>query len=256
MFKKLNIFTSKEHRQETPQRLLPVQTDIHAHLVPGIDDGARDICHGADMAQELERLGIRRLVLTPHVTDEVFPNTPATIDPPLALLKRELQERGSKLDIHVSAEYRIDELFYSQLREGLVRPMPGNYLLIECDWISEPLRLETFVTELVSHYGYRPILAHPERYPYYQREPGNYLRLRRMGLRFQINLLSLAGFYGNHVRDLAKEMMEKNMVEFIGSDLHNHKHLDSITRYLNSKEYVYLERYSFRLLNDKVFNDA
>lgn len=256
MFKKLNIFTSKEHRPEAPQRPLPVLTDIHAHLVPGIDDGARDICHGADLAQELERLGIRRLVLTPHVTDEVFPNTPSTIDPPLALLHNELRERGSRLDIHVSAEYRIDELLYAQLRQGLVRPMPGGYLLIECGWMSEPFRLEAFVTELVRHYGYRPILAHPERYPYYQREPGQYLRLRRMGLRFQINILSLAGFYGTQVRELAKEMMEKNMVEFIGTDLHNHRHLDSITRYLNSREYAHLERYSSRLLNDKVFADA
>lgn len=255
MFKKLNFLTSHQHRQR-PQQLLPVQTDIHAHLVPGIDDGARDICHAADLAQGLEELGIRKMILTPHVTDEIFPNTPATIDPALAHLRNELKDRGSGLQLAVSAEYRIDDLLYTQLRQGIVRPMPGDYILIECGWITEPFRLNAFVTELVRTYGYKPILAHPERYPYYQRQPSNYLRLRRLGLRFQINLLSLAGFYGKEVRALTKEMIEKGMVEFIGTDLHNHRHLDTIKEYLNSSEYNFLQRHSPTLLNDTVFADT
>ena len=122
--------------------------------------------------------------------------------------------------------------------------------------MSEPFRLEAFVNELVRTYGFKPILAHPERYPYYQREPSNYLRLRRMGLRFQINLLSLSGFYGKQVRDLAKEMLDKNMVEFVGTDLHNHKHLQSITEYMGTREYDFLLRNASKLLNDKIFGDA
>lgn len=255
MFKNLNIFTSRQHRQET-QRPLPVHTDIHAHLVPGIDDGARDVGHATDLAMELEQLGIRKMILTPHVTDEVFPNTPDTIDPPLEHLRNELQERGSKLQLHVSAEYRIDDLLYNQLREGIVRPMPDDYILIECGWINEPMRFDSFVRELVRNYGYKPILAHPERYPYYQREPSNYLRLRRLGLRFQINLLSLAGYYGRETRGLAKEMLEKGMVEFVGTDMHNHRHLESIKNYLNSKEYAFLEKYAPALLNDYAFADS
>lgn len=252
MFKKLNLFTSREHRHDS-QQLLPVHTDIHAHLVPGIDDGARDICHGADLAQELEALGISRMILTPHVTDEIFPNTPDTIDPALACLRRELAERGSRLELHVSGEYRIDDLLYDQLKQKIVRPMPNDYLLIECGWINEPFRIEAFVGDLVRTYGFKPILAHPERYPYYHHDPSNYLRLRRAGLRFQINILSLAGAYGKYVRDLTKEMIEKDMVEFIGTDLHNHRHLNTIKEYLNSREYDFLLRHSSKLLNDTVF---
>jgi len=256
MFKGIKLFTSREHRPAEPLRPLPVFTDIHAHLVPGIDDGARDVDHGADLATELEALGIQKIILTPHVTDEVFPNNPSTVDPPFAELRRELQNRGSKLQLRVSGEYRIDDQLYDQLKAGLVRPMPGDYLLIECGWVSEPFRLEAFVNELVRTYGFKPILAHPERYPYYQREPSNYLRLRRMGLRFQINLLSLSGFYGKQVRDLAKEMLDKNMVEFVGTDLHNHKHLQSITEYMGTREYDFLLRNDSKLLNDKIFGDA
>ena len=88
------------------------------------------------------------------------------------------------------------------------------------------------------------------------RTRSNYLRLLRMGLRFQINLLSLSGFYGKQVRDLAKEMLDKNMVEFVGTDLHNHKHLQSITEYMGTREYDFLLRNASKLLNDKIFGDA
>lgn len=249
MFKNLKFFTSRQHRQEN-RHLLPVQTDIHAHLVPGIDDGARDVQQAADLAQGIEELGIRKMILTPHVTDEVYPNSPSSIDTPLADLRAELAARGSELKLIASAEYRIDELLYSQLKEGMVRPMPGNYLLIECGWIAEPMRLDTFVRELIDRYGYKPVLAHPERYPYYISKPSNYQRLRRLGLLFQVNLLSLAGLYGKHIKALAKELIEKNMVEFIGSDMHHQRHLDTIRKYLGSGDFSFLQRHSDRLLND------
>lgn len=249
MFNKLNIFTSRHNRQGDISPL-PVHTDIHAHLVPGIDDGAKSVEEAAGLAMELEALGLKRMVLTPHVTDEVFPNTIYSIDTALNPLRRELNNRGSLLRIDVSAEYRIDDFFITQLQNGLARPLPGEYILIENGWLNEPYGLEGLVRELKNRYGYKPVMAHPERYPYYLHKPNDYFRLREYGLLFQINLLSLAGCYGKEVRETAKELLRKEMVEFLGTDLHNEHHLKLIKEYLCSRDYQLLQRYAPRLLND------
>ena len=234
---------------------LVVRTDIHCHVLPGIDDGAKTVEDGADLVEMLGELGVEKILASPHVTDEVFPNTSAIIENALAELRGELKARGIGIGVSAGAENRIDDLMLTNLEKGTLRPMADDYVLIECPWINEPFGLDVLVKKLVEKHGLKPVLAHPERYPYYLKRPSAYDELRRMGIRFQVNLLSLSGHYGSEIRRMAEEMLDRHMVEFIGSDVHHRHHIESIRRYLASRDYRILQRNAASLLNDTLFYD-
>lgn len=235
-------------KKEQPAPLL-FSTDIHCHIVPGIDDGSPDASTSAELISRMMAWGIRRIIASPHVTMDTFENTPATIAPALKSLKEELTARDIDIDISHSAEYRIDEFFMKQMQEGNIVPLPGNYLLVENSFIQEPWGLDKLLFDLKVK-GYRPILAHPERYHYYHGRRQRYTELHSTGTLFQINLLSLAGYYGSSERSMASWLVENGLVDFIGTDLHNHRHADHIERYLASKDYRRLASSGLRVLND------
>lgn len=223
-------------KNKEPQKLC-VTTDIHCHVVPGIDDGSPDAVTSADLVERMQRWGITRIIASPHVTEASFENTPQIMDNALASLKEELDRRGNGIDISHSAEYRIDDYFFSQIENDNLCPLPGNFLLIENSFIQEPWDLDRIVFDLKIK-GFKPILAHPERYFYYaEGHRDRYKKLHVNGLMFQINLLSLAGHYGKAEKNTAEYLLENDMVDFIGSDLHNHTHADSIDAYLSSRDY-------------------
>lgn len=177
-------------------------TDIHCHLIPGIDDGQREADGGADLVAHEKEWGIERIIATPHVTQDTFENTPATIEPAFNKLKEAVARRGVEIELLHSAEYRMDAFFTSQLEQGLVKPMPNNYLLVENSFIQEAWNLDKMLFDLKMR-GYKPILAHPERYVYYFPKKERYRNLHDAGTLFQINLLSLAGNYGKEVKQMA-----------------------------------------------------
>lgn len=211
-------------------------TDIHCHVIPGIDDGSPDVITSVELIERMQGWGIKRIIASPHVTQDSFENTPETIVPAYTSLKRELEEKSSGLELLHSAEYRIDEFFMAQLQSGSVVPMPDGYLLVENSFIQEPWNLDQLLFDLKVK-GYKPILAHPERYYYYH---GNkrvrYEEIHATGTMFQINLLSLAGYYGKDEKSVAEYLIEKGCVDFIGTDLHHHRHADAIDAYLVSKD--------------------
>lgn len=235
-------------KKEQPASLF-FSTDIHCHILPGIDDGSPDASTSAELVERMKSWGIKRIIASPHVTMETFENTPATIKPALEALKAELANRGIDLDLSHSAEYRIDEFFTRQLNEGNIVPLPHNYLLVENSFIQEPWGLDQLLFDLKVK-GYRPILAHPERYHYYHGHRDRYKNIHETGTMFQINLLSLAGYYGSAERNMANKLIENGLVDFIGTDLHNHRHADYIEQYLGSKDYRRLLASGLSVLND------
>ncbi len=232
------------------------QTDLHSHVCPGIDDGSPNAERSVQLVAGMHELGFRRMIVTPHVTDEVFPNTPEIIAESYTRLVESCRQAGVEMKFNYSAEYRIDELLFHFLRTGQVRPLPGGYLLVENSWMQEPANLDAFLFELRSNYGYMPVLAHPERYQYYQRHRERYRLLREQGIMFQINLLSLAGHYDKACKNTAEWLLENKMVEFIGSDMHRPSHLESIRNYLMSKDYRRLEAVAPLILNDTLVQDT
>jgi tyrosine-protein phosphatase YwqE len=226
-----SLFKKKIEKAE-----LCFNTDIHCHIVPGIDDGSPDVTTSVELVERMKGWGINRIIASPHVTQEAFENTPEIIGQALAPLKSELETKGIDVELSHSAEYRIDEFFLSQLECGNIVPLPGNYLLVENSFLQEPWNLDKILFDLKVR-GYKPILAHPERYYYYYNKRSRYDELHNVGTLFQINLLSLAGYYGREEKMIAEYLLEKGYVDFIGTDLHRHAHADAIEAYLLSKEY-------------------
>lgn len=210
-------------------------TDIHCHVVPGVDDGSPDAATSADLIEHMQSWGIGRIIASPHVTQNTFENDRASIEPAMAQLQAELKRRGNNIEISHSAEYRIDELLMQRIEAGDLMPLPNDYLLIEKSFMQEPWNLDQLIFDLQVR-GLRPILAHPERYPYYYNRKNRYRELHEAGLAFQINVLSLAGAYGKAERKVACHLIDAGLVDFIGTDLHRQSHVDAINAYLKTKE--------------------
>ena len=239
-------------KKETPASLF-FSTDIHCHVIPGIDDGSPDSTTSVELIERMQTWGINRIIASPHVTMGTFENTPATIGPALSDLKNALSANDNNIEISHSAEYRIDENFIKQLEEGNIVSLPNNYLLVENSFIQEPWGIDQILFDLKVK-GYIPILAHPERYAYYYgNKRSRYDELHNTGTMFQVNLLSLAGYYGGNERKWAEYLLEKGYVDFVGTDLHNHRHADCIEKFLSSKDYRKLSQ-KIAVKNDSAFN--
>lgn len=245
-----NLFRKKIN---TPAELF-FHTDIHSHVIPGIDDGSPSADISAELVKRMKSWGLNRLIATPHVTESTFENTPEIMDKAMETLQSELMSQGIDIELSHSAEYRLDDLFGREFAAGNISPFPNDFLLVENSFIQEPWGLDETLFDLKVK-GYNPILAHPERYMYYHSKKERYKKLHNDGTLFQINLLSLAGHYGRDVRRTVDFLIEQGMVDFIGTDLHNERHADAIEAYLASKEY---RRDSAALkgviLNDTAFN--
>lgn len=245
-----NIFRSKPKQ---PAELC-FKTDIHCHVVPGVDDGSPDAETSADLIERMQKWGIERIFASPHVTQYTFENSPATIEPAMQELKAELSRRGNTIFLDHGAEYRIDDLFNSIFSSGQkLMHLPDKYLLIENSFMQEPWNLDELVFDLQVK-GYRPILAHPERYMYYNSRKSRYKELHDKGLMFQINLLSLAGAYGKSETKLAEHIIKEGMADFIGTDLHRMSHADCIDQYLTTANArAHMADLAPMVLNDKAF---
>lgn len=233
-------------------RQLFFHTDIHCHVVPGVDDGSPDVETSVELIERMASWGYTRIIATPHMTQDTFENTPDILDPALEKLQDALARRLPDFELTRSAEHRIDDFFFSQLEKGLILPFPGNYILVENSFIQEPWNLDQTLFDLKIK-GYKPIMAHPERFRYYQDNRQRYKQLHDAGNLFQINLLSLSGYYGKATKQQAEWLINQGMVDFIGSDLHHHRHADSIEEYLASKDYRKLINSGLKILNDTAF---
>lgn len=171
---------------------------------------------------------------------------------PLCRLIDEVSRHNIDIDIARSAEYRIDSLLRQHLDEGIITPFPGNFLLVENSFTQEPPELDKFLYSLKLS-GYRPILAHPERYTYYWKyNPKRYGALYRSGTFMQVNLLSLAGFYGKEEKKAAEWLVDRGYVDFLGTDLHSHRHADAIEAYISTSRFEKIAS-KLTLLNDTSF---
>ena len=199
-----------------------MKLDFHSHILPGIDDGAKDINESLMLAKALKYWGFDRVTCTPHVTSK-YPNTPQDIMPKFEHLKEELDKSGIGLDIRLSAEYRlVPETWPKVLENNWLMPIEERFILMELP-IShrEEMGLINPVEEFrkIASMGLTPILPHPERYFYLtEQELSDILDA---GGKIQCNYGSYAGLYGEEVRQRAVALQDKGMVSFYGTDLHN-----------------------------------
>lgn len=196
-------------------RLLADGTDYHSHILPGVDDGISSMDEALQALQSYSDTGIKELWLTPHIMED-FPNTPASLQMRYEAL---LNEYKGPIALHLAAEYMIDNLFDELLDTGHLLPIGegGNHLLVETSYFTPPIHLEETLQRIKSK-GYYPLLAHPERYIYMENK--KYRELHENGIRFQLNLVSLAGGYGRTAQKKAMWLLKNNMYAVAGSDLH------------------------------------
>lgn len=212
-------------------------TDVHCHILPGVDHGSQSVEQSLEMLEAELKMGIKRVMCTSHVTSETFENTPESLTAAFQVLKKAVDEAGMDIEIYPSAEYRIDEYWEKQWEKGAILPMPGKFLLMENSFQQELLLLDDLMFDLMIK-GYKPILAHPERYGYYAHRHQRLEKLHGSGVKFQINLLSLAGFFGQGARESAMWMVKHGMVDLLGTDMHNMEHAYVIQEYLRSKDWA------------------
>ncbi|HAP50180.1 MAG TPA: hypothetical protein DCQ56_03045 [Porphyromonadaceae bacterium] len=225
-------------------------TDVHCHILPGVDHGSQNVEQSLAMLEAEKSMGIDRVICTSHVTAETFENTPESLTAAYEVLKKAVDEAGLDIEIHASAEYRIDEYWNKEYAAGHILPMPGNYLLLENSFHQELLELDEMLFDLQVK-GYKPILAHPERYSYYSRRRQRYEKLHSMGVKFQINILSLTGYFGAGARDNVLWLIKNKMVDMLGSDMHNLDHAQIIKDYLRTKDW----HKQSELIKERILND-
>ena len=204
---------------------LPFTTDIHSHILPGIDDGSPNIETSITLIKGIVDLGITKTIATPHIISDMYRNTPDTINSALAKLKPALKKANIQIEISAAAEYMLDDFFVKLLRSGTpLLCLKNKLVLTEQSYATPTTNLNEISFELLTA-GYSPIMAHPERYIYYHNDFSQYSRLKDMGFLLQVNVLSLTGYYGKQVAKAAKYILDNNMADFVGTDMHHERHL-------------------------------
>jgi len=208
---------------------------MHSHLIPGIDDGVKTPQEAFDVIEQLMELGYRKLITTPHIMKDYFGNTAESVRTSYENFLPLLRERQYDLSFECAAEYYLDdELFASAARKEPLLTFGDKYFLFETNVISEPLHLKEFIFSITLQ-GYKPILAHPERYQYMTLEKAEDLRNR--GVLLQLNLLSLIGHYGPPIQRLAEKLINKGQVDLLGTDCHNLDHSRLLQDVFRSRAY-------------------
>lgn len=204
--------------------------DIHSHLLPGIDDGAKDLNHSIDLILRMRSYGIKNFITTPHVLGNVYPNSSEIIQSKLNEVKEELIKRNIKdITIRAAAEYMMDEQFCLRLEKNDILTLKDNLILVEMSYFNAPINLYEILFDIQLK-GYKPVLAHPERYNFYHSNFENYYKLKKAGCKFQLNLLSLTEQYGKHVQKTSFKLLKEGLYDFVGTDTHHNNHLELLKK--------------------------
>ena len=210
-------------RKIADTHLLAGATDHHSHILPGVDDGVQSIQEALHTLERYETTGIKELWLTPHVMED-FPNKATQLQECFAQL---CAAYNGSITLHLAAEYMIDNHFDTVLQNGTLQPIGngGNHLLVETSYFTPPMRFKDTLQRIKSK-GYHPLLAHPERYMYMTN--ADYRELRETGVKFQLNMLSLAGVYGSAAQKKGHWLLKNGLYNVAGSDMHHTDALDII----------------------------
>ncbi|MDD5149722.1 MAG: histidinol phosphatase [Flavobacterium sp.] len=228
----LSIFKTKTALQD----LIPDNhIDIHSHLLPGIDDGARNFEDSLRLTQSLQAIGISQFITTPHIIHHVWENTSKGIKMVEEATVKQLEKHQIKVPFRAAAEYMMDDYFVELFKSEKLLTLKDNYVLVEMSYINPPIQLYEILFELQVA-GYIPVLAHPERYLFYHSKFDEYQKLKKAGCLFQLNLAAVVGYYGEGIVKVAEKLLQKGMYNFVGSDAHHDKHVASFGQKVRLKD--------------------
>ncbi|MFM2203304.1 MAG: hypothetical protein RLZZ605_268 [Bacteroidota bacterium] len=218
------MFSFFKKQATQPFNCATLAVDMHAHWLPGIDDGAQDLAHSIELIKALKAAGYQKLIATPHIYWDLYQNTPARIQQALNEVKNALVQEGIEMDVHAAAEYMLDEHFNTLLAsDEPLLCIHKNWVLVECSYVSAPLDFKEKLFQLQMK-GYQPVLAHPERYPFWYHRVDFFQELSDQGVFLQMNLLSILGYYGKDVQRIAEKLLSMKIIDLLGTDMHHERH--------------------------------
>jgi len=233
----------------TYKKELYTTVDLHSHLIPEIDDGSEDLKTSLELIKKMKKLGYKKLITTPHIMLHKYPNSTKIIKQGLFELRSILKIENINIEIEAAAEYYCDDHFVQLIEKRDLLSFGDNYVLFELPYTTRPKNLEVVIQKLI-RFGYKPVLAHPERYRFLT-EVSGFRSLKKLGLFFQININSLGGYYGREAQKKSLMLAQKGMVDFVGSDVHHQKHMDSFKNNVLSNHVEMVFRHN-KILNDTI----
>lgn len=221
-----SIFKKKFYLQD----LLEGFIDIHNHILPGIDDGAAEVKNSLELISKFEEMGVHNFIATPHIMNDYYPNDPETVNGALQKLKGALESTGkTNVQVKAAAEYMMDHAFMETMEKGDLLCLHQNFVLVEMSYFQPPINLNEILFTLQTK-KYKPVLAHPERYAYFHsKKLEKYEEMKHRGCSFQLNILSLIGHYGSNIQAAAFSLLDSGMIDFIGTDTHQLRHLEKLS---------------------------
>lgn len=224
--------------------------DVHSHIVFDVDDGARTIEDTIQMLKEAKNAGFTGVILTPHYMETYYEVETEEIQEKIQYIKDELQKRNIDIDI-----YHGNEIYVTSDINGLIEQKQATtlnqtrYLLFELPMNTETLNLTEVVYEILESRKI-PVIAHPERYDWVQKDPNRLLPLIEDGVLFQSNYGSIIGQYGKTCKETVKKLLEHNMIHFLGSDVHRPNHIylkieeasEKIIQWIGEERYIELSK--------------
>lgn len=231
----------KKNRKEDRNREIVADlsflgVDMHSHLIPGVDDGSPSLEESAALIRGLSGAGYRKLITSPHVMGEFYPNTKDKLLEGHRILQEYLKSNGIQVEIGIAAEYFLDNYFLVEVLPHGLLTFGNNYVLVEVSMAGWPRNIDDILFNIQS-LGYRPVLAHPERYVF-EEKADVFLRLKERGILMQMNLLSIAGYYNKMVKTNAEHYFKEGLYDFCGTDVHHARHVSRIGRMAEEQQEV------------------
>lgn len=222
--------------------------DIHSHILPGIDDGSKNITQSIKLIDGMKNLGFGKMIATPHTMTGVWNNSPEDIKESYEGLKNKLE--SEQPEISFASEYLIDSSFLEKIQSQKLLCLKQNFVLVELSYLQPPVNLYEIIFELQVK-GYRPVLAHPERYSCFFNDSNAFEKLKNAGCLFQLNLMSVVGHYGLESTRIADKLLGEGFIDYVGSDIHHDGHLEVFVKPLRIKN---LSKFELTIDANKFFN--
>ena len=214
------LFNSSSENSSEINDFSGLVNDIHSHFLPGIDDGASTINDSLNLGKAFLEMGYKKVITTPHIMSDFYKNGPHNLLDKLVEVQNFIKENNVNIELEVAAEYMIDDAFEDKIKNNELLSFGGDnkYILVEMPFLEEARNFKTVIFEL-QILGYKPILAHPERYTYYHQKKEKYDELTDKGILLQLNNLSLIGYYSPHVLKAAEYIIDKKLHSFVDEKL-------------------------------------